>query len=89
MSEHSAEKDADYIPTWRVSIPVDVTARTREEAIRYALDDLRDPTMDWDYFEVQQMDGPHPKHGPGLCPICGHYGDDCEGYVIPPKEARS
>jgi hypothetical protein len=21
----------------------------------------------------------HEKHGPGLCPICGHYGDDCTG----------
>lgn len=22
---------------------------------------------------------PHPKHGPGLCPVCNHYGDDCTG----------
>jgi len=64
---------------WTVRIPVQVTADTEEQAKEYALDDLRDPDMDWDTFEVQQDSGPHPKVGTGECPVCGHHGNDCEG----------
>lgn len=76
--------------TWRVIVPVDVTADTREDAIQFALDDLRDPTCRWEdgHIEAQQTDGPHPPHGPGLCPICGHHGDDCLGTEpTPPRSS--
>lgn len=42
-------------PTWVVRIPVMVTADDEEEAKRHALDDLRDPEMEWDTFEVEQL----------------------------------
>jgi hypothetical protein len=66
--------------TWEVSIPVNVTADDRDEAIRFALSDLRDPEMEWDTFIVKQVSGPHPKVLMGLCPVCHHYGEDCEGF---------
>lgn len=64
---------------WVVRVPITVTADDRDEAIKFALDDLRDPTMEWDYFEVQQISGPHPRVAHGKCPVCGHYGADCTG----------
>lgn len=64
---------------WVVRVPIMVTADDRDKAIKFALDDLRDPTMEWDTFEVQQIAGPHTKVPHGKCPICGHYGEDCEG----------
>lgn len=30
-------------------------------------------------FDLSEHIPPHPKHGPGLCPVCNHYGDDCTG----------
>jgi hypothetical protein len=65
--------------TWEVRVPITVTADDREQAIEFALDDLRDPTMQWDTFEVKQTGGPHKKIAHGRCDVCGHYGDDCEG----------
>lgn len=67
--------------TWEVSIPISVTAPDRERAIEYALDDLRDPDMEWTDFIVKQTGGPHAKVPHGRCEVCGHYGDDCEGSV--------
>lgn len=67
--------------TWLVQVPVEVTADSADEAVRFALDDLRDPSLRWEdgSIKVQQTDGPHAPHGPGLCPVCGHHGDDCTG----------
>jgi len=39
---------------WVVRVPITVTAVDRDEAIKFALDDLRDPTMEWDTFEVEE-----------------------------------
>lgn len=64
---------------WEVSIPITVTADDEQQAIKHALDDLRDPDMEWTDFEVQQLSGPHAKVAHGKCAVCGHYGDDCEG----------
>lgn len=68
---------------WLVSIPVQVTAESEEQAKQFALDDLRDPSMEWDTFVVQQTSGPHPKVLHGQCRVCGHYGEDCEGEDDP------
>lgn len=65
--------------TWEVRVPITVTADDEHEAIKFALDDLRDPDMEWDTFEVQQTSGPHAKVASGRCRVCGHYGADCEG----------
>jgi hypothetical protein len=73
---------------WVVRIPINVTADTREQAIEFALDDLRDPTMEWDTFEVQQTSGPHPKVPHGRCPVCGHYGASCEGFTNDGKDTE-
>jgi hypothetical protein len=64
---------------YEVSIPITVTAENEEEAKKFALDDLRDPDMEWDTFIVKQVAGPHKKVAHGLCPVCRHYGSDCEG----------
>ena len=29
--------------------------------------------------EAKQISEPHPKVLHGKCPVCGHYGSDCEG----------
>lgn len=69
--------------TWEVSVPITVTADTEDEAIKFALDDLRDPEMEWGGFIVKQVSGPHPQVLHGLCPVCGHYGEDCTGDENP------
>lgn len=71
--------------TWLVSIPVEVTTGrggNRDDAIKAALDDLRDPNVPWEdgQIDVVQTDGPHPRRTlPGQCPTCGHHGSDCTG----------
>jgi len=46
--------EPEYERMWVVRIPITVTADNREEAIKFALDDLRDPNMEWDTFEVEE-----------------------------------
>lgn len=41
---------------YEVSIPIQVTASDEEQAQEHALDDLRDPDMEWDYFVVRSTD---------------------------------
>jgi hypothetical protein len=67
--------------TYVVRVVVEVTAKSPEQAREYAVDDLRDPSLPWSnlQMEVQQIDGPHAPVKLGLCPVCGHYGEDCHG----------
>jgi hypothetical protein len=65
---------------YEVSISITVTAESEEDAKRLALDDLRDPAMEWDTFDIRQVSGHHKRVRSGRCRVCRHYGADCEGY---------
>lgn len=49
-----------------------------------------DPSQNADLRQPSRLDlkRPHPKVKHGLCTVCGHYGDDCEGQEEVTLEPR-